>query len=231
MDLYLNNFINVINQKMYNKKINELTTDFKIDNLYESDFYILIDILLKNKQIDVYRNKSCNLIANYNIKDDIIYHFDLHLLKNKNDICVLPMLLSTINARYKHIVTFIINHNKKELVYYDSYGLTNNPLIGLHDIDKFTLKIKQLLISNRMIDKKYKMTMFDFPLQLKISTSNEDWFYTNSCIILLSYFIMLYVIENANKHKIMTILKLIVNSANREMSRQIIKYTYVSIKI
>ena len=219
-------FIRTIQQKMYNKKIESLTSAFTIADLYETDFFTILSKLLNN-------NTSYDTIypmPHYNIREKKLKYFSLSAnnLTNKH-FYILPILLPTSDIYMKHINVFIINHDAKEIIYFDPYGIYENPIISSTDIKIFIDVVKNELININMINKKYKMTMIDMPIQIQIAENSSDWYYNNSCIILLCYFIMVYM-SVQNVKKTVKLFRSLLND-KKEILRQLIKYTYVSIKI
>ena len=231
-------FITAIKQKMYNVKIESLKEDFIITSLYESDFYVLIHKLLTTiDDVYIYSKAfagsvaSLSVMPHYNIKTQSLRNISLST--SEKQYYVLPILLTTKNPSMKHIIIIIVNHLQKQIIYFDSYGTSNNPdelnqVITKNEAIILMNIIKEELFKSGIINKKYTIKIVNMPLQIKIADDISDWYYDNTCIILSCYFIMVYL-SNKNINKTAKVFDAMLNE--KELFRQMIKYTYVSIKI
>jgi hypothetical protein len=143
---------------------------------------------------------------------------DFDIPRTNRDKYIIPIILMRNGA--EHIVSFNIDYNRKELIYFDTYGMKANPMISLTEIRIFTKKLKRLLIEKNIIGNDFKLILFHYPIQLKLLNDNI-------CIILQVFFTTLFIILN-NKKDILETMKSFTSDANIDKFKKLIAYVYLS---
>lgn len=177
--------------------------NYKTKNMSDAYFNVFLNKLLDTHYFlyakQQYSTKN-NFTVNFPLYDikrqDFIINIDYDLFENKPDeIIILPILIYNLvndDIQYVHITTFHIDTQKKTLLYFDSYGLSNNKLISKETTIDLVKTVKNDLIINDIISQDYKLIVLNNSWQNHIEDPNNSWYYYGSCIVLQSMFALFY---------------------------------------